>query len=418
MKGLMVALLTLLIANSAAAQQQQEDDGGSFVLELNKDQFDSLIKNPAGLVAPIPPAARGVISKVEVRLAKDVQENESAKIVAGRAGFPTSSAEIPALPQDTTRMGRTPSTTPNGFRNPNRVVENSQSDIKIPYAPPNRFEPTAPAVTQPWIASGDDSDFAPVVRKNQFLQPRQRANHLADRGFNNGLGEFQTNPNVNQRRDNTQFVGSPNLDRNTQFRNRDLDLASRNIGDFNPGTGINPNNGREAVQPNDQTIQMMRQFQDSLKDSQDLITTQNQKMNAQDREIEDLKYQLQRSQAMYASTTNNFAENPGDFGNESFSTRRSGSGERTPITNPQINNVQNTTGSEQVSPQDASQIVKTNQPEVLADTDTLKRSNMFLLFMLLFSIGLNIYLGLIARSFYTRYAELADELRETFTATM
>ena len=41
-----------------------------------------------------------------------------------------------------------------------------------------------------------------------------------------------------------------------------------------------------------------------------------------------------------------------------------------------------------------------------------------LYFMLLFSLGLNVYLGWIARGFYVRYNELADELRETFTAAM
>ena len=39
-------------------------------------------------------------------------------------------------------------------------------------------------------------------------------------------------------------------------------------------------------------------------------------------------------------------------------------------------------------------------------------------FMLLCSLALNIYLGWISRGFYVRYNELADELRETFTATM
>ena len=36
-------------------------------------------------------------------------------------------------------------------------------------------------------------------------------------------------------------------------------------------------------------------------------------------------------------------------------------------------------------------------------------------FILLFSLGLNAYLGMIARSFYVRYEELADEIRDTFT---
>ncbi len=41
-----------------------------------------------------------------------------------------------------------------------------------------------------------------------------------------------------------------------------------------------------------------------------------------------------------------------------------------------------------------------------------------LFFMLMTSLGLNIYLGWLTRGFYVRYNELADELRETFTATM
>ena len=46
-----------------------------------------------------------------------------------------------------------------------------------------------------------------------------------------------------------------------------------------------------------------------------------------------------------------------------------------------------------------------------------KRSERLIYFLLLCSLGLNAYLGLISRSFYVRYNELADELRETFTVT-
>ena len=38
--------------------------------------------------------------------------------------------------------------------------------------------------------------------------------------------------------------------------------------------------------------------------------------------------------------------------------------------------------------------------------------------MLLCSVGLNLYLWFLSRTFYSRYQELADELRETFTATI
>jgi hypothetical protein len=45
---------------------------------------------------------------------------------------------------------------------------------------------------------------------------------------------------------------------------------------------------------------------------------------------------------------------------------------------------------------------------------SISRYTQFLYFWLLCSIGLNIYLGWIARGFYVRYRELADELRESF----
>jgi hypothetical protein len=47
-----------------------------------------------------------------------------------------------------------------------------------------------------------------------------------------------------------------------------------------------------------------------------------------------------------------------------------------------------------------------------------KRTEHFVYFMLLCSLGLNVYLAWISRGFYVRYNELADELRDTFTATM
>jgi len=45
----------------------------------------------------------------------------------------------------------------------------------------------------------------------------------------------------------------------------------------------------------------------------------------------------------------------------------------------------------------------------------LNQFNNFLYFLLLCSIGLNIYLAWISRGFYVRYRELADELRDTFS---
>ncbi len=46
------------------------------------------------------------------------------------------------------------------------------------------------------------------------------------------------------------------------------------------------------------------------------------------------------------------------------------------------------------------------------------RAYKFMFFMLMFSIGVNVYLAWISRGFYVRYSELADELRETFTTSI
>jgi hypothetical protein len=61
--------------------------------------------------------------------------------------------------------------------------------------------------------------------------------------------------------------------------------------------------------------------------------------------------------------------------------------------------------------------LETNR-DSLTEQKKEKRTEGFIYFMLLCSLGLNVYLGLISRGFYVRYNELADELRETFTATM
>lgn len=59
-----------------------------------------------------------------------------------------------------------------------------------------------------------------------------------------------------------------------------------------------------------------------------------------------------------------------------------------------------------------------NNQENFSKNEQDKRTQGFVYFMLLCSLGLNIYLGWISRGFYVRYHELADELRETFTATL
>lgn len=54
---------------------------------------------------------------------------------------------------------------------------------------------------------------------------------------------------------------------------------------------------------------------------------------------------------------------------------------------------------------------------LVSDLAESKQRSVFLLFMLFLLTGLCLYLSWLARGFYFRYAELADELRETFSAS-
>jgi hypothetical protein len=54
---------------------------------------------------------------------------------------------------------------------------------------------------------------------------------------------------------------------------------------------------------------------------------------------------------------------------------------------------------------------------IASDYTTAKSQQFVLWFLLLLAVGLCLYLALLARGFYYRYGELADELRETFTTT-
>ena len=52
------------------------------------------------------------------------------------------------------------------------------------------------------------------------------------------------------------------------------------------------------------------------------------------------------------------------------------------------------------------------------DVEGTHKTNGLLWFSLFCAIGLNVYLGWISRGFYVRYGELADELKETFSASL
>ena len=65
------------------------------------------------------------------------------------------------------------------------------------------------------------------------------------------------------------------------------------------------------------------------------------------------------------------------------------------------------------------QDVDRKRPALAGDANEIvRRQNRLLWFIMLCSVGLNFYLAIIARGFYVRYEELADEIRETFTSSV
>lgn len=72
----------------------------------------------------------------------------------------------------------------------------------------------------------------------------------------------------------------------------------------------------------------------------------------------------------------------------------------------------------QSSPDENESVGVNRGPNGQLPVSQLNKFNNFLYFLLLCSIGLNIYLAWISRGFYVRYRELADELRDTFSSAV
>lgn len=448
MKGLMVALLTLLTAGYANAQQQgQNDEGGTFVLRLTEPQFENLLENPEGLVATIPEDARGEVTRVVVKLAPDVLSREWRAMSANKPGIAQPGSTVPALPPQGTQSTQSPfRTSPNNSRitNPSTVPDfNPTGQVAQAGGQPmggnfnsrtsdgsvNSLAPNGNS-TQPWLAFGDNTDFTPVVRKNQWIQPPERANHLANNDFDRNLNDF-SNPN----RLNGQNLSSPDFNQNSGFQNngfqnrdRSLDVARRNAvqPDFNDFRRTDFNSGTGQTQPLQQNNEQVTSLQNQLDQSRFQAQQQDQEIQTLRNEIRDLKNlalasaQRQNDQRMGSGYDNRNYDSTLTYPHFDAPRQDRIASNRSVFTQtPTIRNVDNNTGGdEQESTGDASTVVQQPSQELIAKNQDLAKANTFLLFMLLFSIGLNIYLGLIARSFYMRYAELADELRETFTATM
>lgn len=505
MKGLMVALLTLLITGSALAQDSGETEkDGWFVLKLDEQELRVLLSNPEGLKAPLPKEVRNNVTHIVVKLKDFKADSGNQSHTTGREGFEVTSAQAPSLDPNTgrtQRIGATPdnsSFSNNGRFNRgslgNQGLQDNQSSLTgggqfgtrnqlgDRQQTPNRSRSSSTilpqqrpfdvannqtqnqASTQTWIPFGDNTDFMPVTQPN-WLQ-RGTGTGIQDVGQPNGLaGSNPIRPNLSpdqdQRWQNQQRDTGNDLNFN-QSQTAGLNMPRRQQPVNNLPNHQFDNRRQLAQNPAPQTNAQQRQ-------TLDLIERQNAMMTQQQKKIEELERRLQlQSQPQtfdnrpfnptQVATNNPFNQpiNPSQtdplrsppiaypsngfpnryannvMGNRltddqrdvisSVPPRRLARNDAKPSTSPRLPAAQIPGPQEQGSTPDASQVVNGNKQvassEVLGQNQSLRKTNTFLLFMLLCSIGLNAYLGLIARSFYMRYAELADELRETFTATM
>ena len=257
-------------------------------------------------------------------------------------------------------------------------------------------------------------------RRRQLELEQRRAEALPVNDVNRGRYETAANRDRDNRfyeRDRLRDFGSPlTPERYADSRNTDQNIyATSNLGSYaTPGLLGDPNDPR---------------FAQYAKNNLDMVARLNQKFAAMQQANElaalenkvDNEYQKQQLQLAQAKLNNGgrtvktfiddgevrntlggnmAAGGPGHVGDR-YAANIGGSYQN----NGGVADMSMRAGRQDLGQQSAS----------TGASDKLVRA---LWFIALLSIGMNMYLALLARSFYSRYNELADELRETFTSSV
>ena len=469
MKGLMVTLLMMCTASLACGQQSANNaEGGKFVLRLTDSLIEDLKVNPGGLSAMIDPEDQGKITEVLILytppatpVTKTATPPRQQQVVGRqdfntRSGSETQSREpfIPSPSQSTSRprprpefgtgiRSITPSTLPpfnNSPETPQTVMTGmSGNDEPVP--------------GRDWLPVGDYTDFVPVTRRENWI--REIPSRVNPTFQARGDSDFQNDRNK-------LSIPGPTTD---QFRNV-TQLPSRQSGQ----------DRMEILQLRQEYEQKMQQYELQFAEQNRQLEQQRKEMEYQQNLNARLYANNNNNQSSLPSSPlqnygglNNYVQrspqpntNPHDMDqvmamaqavailakdkeeSESYAERvarlnndraianatipgrrianNTAGRQRPPSLNVQIPGPQNQMDGNENSSLGSSanngSTFRGTRSELVANLSSLKKTNGFLLFMLLCSVGINVYLGLISRNFYTRYAELADELRETFTATM
>ena len=469
MKGMMVALLTVLTVISAATKLSAQTKEGKFVLWLDDALLEKLKTNPEGLIAAIDAELQGKITEVVIKyrapeLETTQQMGTTAQTVArpefdSRTNNATNSAANPVPGFSTPRRD-------NGAFDAGQSGNQNQSSIlSEPFRPSQRIQQTAglstPTTNQEWMPIGDNTDFVPVVRPNWIARQTQSID--------------QPQNATNNRNDFRDFLNDPSRTINQFSSTRREQQANAQLNQIAAENGFQANGARRQLPLNstwDQNRGQIAQPSQTQQQSGQIPlyaqqTRQNQQQPFQPVQQQPFRpnyIEQQQPQQQTAGTqqipnqqivyqpypygnylpipypsnqfprrqADNFYQNSlaydqavetASLPNRRIAKRnevRPTTTSRTSLTTTQIPGP-NDPNVQQNSPGDMTSLANLTakqQQDIIANANNYKRTNGFLLFMLLCSVGINVYLGLISRSFYTRYSELADELRETFTATM
>lgn len=412
--------------SSAPASGNDNSDSFTFVLKLGEAELQAL-RNGQSLQGKIPPELRGVVTTVRLDYTPDPGNPAAATPPINFSGVAGGSPLGPQLPAGIApgqaagnRFPGGPdqpvSTTPGSFNRGGGTSSTwnpAPGNTTPPNAPPNLIESPqsgVPAFAPPnlrdsggFSASGG-SGFAPQPPQTQ---PLQTAPSTTAPFSGNATGSGQWSPPNGESPPPVTLPGNPAWQGQGIPSSQGNSSAPARPGEVDTAGGRNWN-GQEIAPPNGMIpggdTAPSNRFADSRFDG----------------------YRPgQPANAANSSTPSGLAQRNGSLvtGYQMPAIPRSGNPDPGPSAgilppstgwgNPAATAAGSLVGGQHPSGPHVEPLTP-GLPPVASTDSSIARFNGFLYFMLLSSIGLNIYLGWISRGFYVRYRELADELRESF----
>lgn len=401
-------LIALLFAIPLAAQEHSVP----YVITVD-DELIAALKNGETLSSQIPLTARGKITEIKIVYA--------AESPGGQTNQPTQPNNNRFNPSDNLQP-RNDSTPNNGSLRDNNSTgwnaDNSEGNTNrtdsnlLPIIPPNRnnsnidpnrtadrnlensrFQPgnqSTNTQTNNWDTGQPNGSTRNTINDTNTSRPWERNNYQE----NNTLpGKNDTNlPNLLNPRTNTrQPSSSPPIDAETRNwdQNRQQHMQAQN----QPNTWQNNNHLNTVQDPNA---------------SEQPFANRNQQNNLNggfDPRLQTAARNNYSAPRQVPTAGHNYPPVPNDISYPNMGNRDS-----TAIAN-------NTVANNRVPAAALPSTDDRGEGNLVAQSDSSRPFGV-LYFLLLCSIGLNFYLGWISRSFYVRYSELAEELRETFSSAV